>query len=68
MLEKSSNKKFNYNKHQLSIGKTIEMEHTKNKKVAEKIAKDHLREFPNYYTYLVKMENKLTKMQRGKKR
>ena len=30
-------------------------------KVAEKIAIDHLREFPNYYTGLIKMEKSLTK-------
>jgi len=49
------------NKRQLEIGKKIEMEHTRSKKVAEKIARDHLREFPNYYTELVKMEKKLKK-------
>ena len=49
----------NYNKTQLKIGTKIEMEHTKNKEFAEKIAKDHLDEFPNYYTALVKMENRL---------
>ena len=48
-----------YNKTQLRIGKRIEMEHTKSKKVATKIAKDHLDEFPNYYTALIKMEKKL---------
>jgi hypothetical protein len=49
------------NKVQLEIGKKIEMEHTKNPKVAEKIALDHLREFCNkpYYTELKKMEKKL---------
>ena len=55
-----------YNKTQLKIGSKIELEHTKNKKLATKIAKDHLREFPNYYTYLVKMENKLKKMNKRK--
>ena len=48
-----------YNKTQLRIGTRIEMEHTKSKKVAEKIAKDHLREYPDYYTALVKMEKQL---------
>lgn len=48
-----------YNPTQLRIGTKIEMEHTKSKKVAEKIAKDHLREFPNYYTALVHMEHEL---------
>ena len=52
-----------YNKTQLRIGTKVEMEHTKSKKVAGKIAKDHLNEFPNYYTHLVKMEKKLKSMQ-----
>lgn len=53
-----------YNKTQLRIGTKIEHEHTKSNKMAEKIAKDHLKEFPNYYTYLVKMENKLKRMKK----
>ena len=48
-----------FDKVQLKIGRKIELEHTKSKKVAEQIAKDHLREFPDYYTHLVRMENKL---------
>jgi len=35
---------------ELKIGTKIEMEHTTSKKTAIKIAKDHLREFPNYYS------------------
>jgi len=50
-----------YNKTQIKMGVKIEMEHTKNKTIAEKIAKDHLREFPDYYTHLIRMENKLKK-------
>lgn len=48
-------------KQQLKIGTKIEMEHTKKKKVARKIATDHLKEFPGkkYYTELQKMEKKL---------
>ena len=41
---------------QLEKGVKIEMEHTKDKKIALKIAKDHLVEFPDYYTRLIKME------------
>ena len=41
---------------ELAIGRQIELEHTKSPKVAERIAKDHLREFPDYYTRLRKME------------
>lgn len=46
---------------QLKIGTEIEKEHTDDEKEAEKIAKDHLREHPKYYTYLRKMEKKLKK-------
>jgi hypothetical protein len=51
-------------KAQLKIGQKIEMEHTDKKSVARKIAKDHLREFPTYYTALIKMEAKLKKHQK----
>ncbi len=41
------------------------MEHTKSKLKAAKIAKDHLREFPNYYTKgVIPMERKLKKLNR----
>lgn len=54
-------KECKFNKIQLNIGKKIEMEHTTNSKVAEKIAKQHLCEFKGkpYYTELLKMEKKL---------
>ena len=52
-------KMIKYDPKQLKIGTKVEMEHTSNKNVAEKIAKDHLREFPDYYTHLLKMEAKL---------
>jgi len=48
-----------YDPKQLKVGTKIEMEHTTNKKIAEKIAKDHLREHPNYYTHFVKWEKGL---------
>jgi hypothetical protein len=50
-----------FNKTQLKMGIKVEMEHTTNPKVAEKIAKDHLLEFKGakYYTELLKMEKKL---------
>jgi hypothetical protein len=52
-----------FNKEQLQIGTKIEMEHTDSKKVAERIAKQHLCEFPGkkYYSELVKLEKKLKK-------
>jgi len=49
-----------YNKKELKIGTKIELEHTKSLVRAMKIAKDHLREYPNYYTKgLIPMEKKL---------
>ena len=57
-----------YIKKELKIGSRIEMEHTKSKRLAMKIAKDHLREFPNYYTRgLLPMERKLKRLGRRMK-
>ena len=42
---------------QLTLGKRVEMEHTRDPKVAEEIARDHLAEIPDYYTRLHKMES-----------
>ena len=51
---------------ELAIGKKIEMEHTKNPKVAEKIARDHLKEFGCYYSKgLIPMEKKLARINKG---
>jgi len=48
---------------ELKLGKKIEMEHTKNPYIAEKIAKDHLKEFDCYYSKgLIPMEKKLSKI------
>jgi superfamily II DNA or RNA helicase len=38
---------------ELRVGTRIEHEHTKSKTLAKKIAKDHLREIPNYYKRLL---------------
>ncbi len=54
-----------FNSKALKKGAKVEREHTKNKKVAKEIAMDHLKEFPNYYTKLEKMEKSLKK---GKKK
>ena len=43
---------------QLDNGIEVEMEHTKSKKEAEEIAKDHLWEKPDYYIKLKKIETK----------
>ena len=45
-----------YDGRQLEMGVLVEMEHTTNKMIAEKIAKDHLAEIPDYYTRLHIME------------
>jgi len=44
---------------QLIMGKEVEKEHTSDPNMALEIAKDHLEEFPNYYTALKGMEDKL---------
>jgi hypothetical protein len=52
----------------LARGAKIEMEHTKSKKAAKKIAKTHLKESPLYYDEKVglpAMERKLKKMKGG---
>jgi len=60
-------------KKELKIGKKIELEHShlfpksKQKQMSIKIAKDHIREFPCYYSRgLIPMEKKL-KLNRRKK-
>ena len=45
-----------YDQRQLEAGIKVEMEHTKDKKLAKEIAKDHLEEIPDYYTRLAHME------------
>ena len=41
---------------QLKKGQKVEMEHTKDKELAKKIAMDHLWEIPDYYDKLKKIE------------
>lgn len=55
--------KFNgkYDLKQLEKGIAVEYEHTTNKDIAEKIAKDHLAEHPRYYDYLAAAEEAMTK-------
>lgn len=49
----------NFIKTQLKIGIQVEKEeHTEDESVAKQIAKAHLAEYPTYYTYLKKMEDK----------
>lgn len=44
---------------QLRIGAKHELEHTTSKHRAKKIAQDHLREDPKYYTHLLRMKRKV---------
>ena len=56
---KAKDKKFaekDADKKELALGIKVEMEHTKNKTIAKRIALDHLAEFGDYYTRLLKME------------
>lgn len=57
----SKGKKDKVNKEQLEMGKKVEKEHTTNPAIAEKITRDHLAEFPDYYTHLEEMENNAKK-------
>lgn len=50
---------------QLELGIKVEMEHTDDPKVAIEIAKDHLCEFPTYYTELNKMEQSLKQKEKS---
>ena len=45
-----------YDPEQIRMGIEVEYEHTTIPQIAEKIARDHLAEFPDYYTRLEKME------------
>jgi hypothetical protein len=48
-----------FDKKELARGTKVEMEHTKDKKIAKEIASDHIYEHPSYYSELAKMEKKL---------
>jgi hypothetical protein len=50
------------------MGTKHEMEHTKNPRVAKRIALDHLKEHPTYYTYLKKAERQMSLAEKKKKR
>lgn len=45
-----------FDEKELKMGIEVEYEHTDDRDIAEGIAKDHLSEFPDYYTRLKKME------------
>jgi hypothetical protein len=46
---------------ELKIGIKIEMEHTNDRALSKQIAMDHLKEIPDYYTRLTKMEDEAKK-------
>jgi hypothetical protein len=52
---KGDNKKdSDFDPKEVAMGKKVESEHTKNKKVADEITHDHLSENPRYYSKLKK--------------
>lgn len=51
----------NFDPKELKMGIEIEKEHTDDIQLAKKISKDHLKEFPKYYTRLKKMEKQAKK-------
>lgn len=58
-----------YDPEQLRMGIEVEKEHTEDEEIAKRIAKDHLDEFPDYYTRLKKMEDQAKKeLHESKKR
>lgn len=50
-----------FNPDQILKGLKVEMEHTKDPRIALEIAMDHLTENPEYYTYLENMESEFEK-------
>jgi len=46
---------------QMAMGQKVEMEHTDDPTKAREISRDHLEEFPDYYTRLKKMEDEAKK-------
>lgn len=57
----------NYDLNQLIMGIKVELEHTSDKMTALEIAMDHLEEFPDYYTRLLKLEEEAEKELKQKK-
>lgn len=61
---KSEGKEFDYDKKELEMGMKVEKEHTDNDYITKKIAMDHLKEIPDYYTRLKKMEDEASKKEK----
>jgi hypothetical protein len=54
-----------FSKRELQLGIPVELEHTKSRKKAKKIAMQHLCEFSNYYSKgLIPMERRLKRLSR----
>jgi len=53
----SKNFKGKYDKKQMDMGRKVEMEHTTDTSISEKISRDHLAEIPDYYDRLDAMES-----------
>jgi len=53
---KSKGKDIKHDPNELDMGIKVEMEHTTDPLISRKIALDHLKEIPDYYTRLAKME------------
>lgn len=51
---------------ELAMGIKVEYEHTSNRDAAEKIALAHLKELPDYYTRLKKMESEGEKAKKAR--
>ncbi len=63
---KGDNKKdSDFDPKQLAIGIKHELEHTKDKKIAKEIAKDHLSEDPKYYQKIAKIEEQVYQLDEG---
>ena len=56
LVEPDPRKDGDYDREELDKGIKVELEHTKNRDAAKKIAKDHLDEDKRYYTHLIEME------------
>lgn len=56
-----------FSKTQLKKGTKVELEHTNDRQLAREIAMDHLREDPDYYKALAKMERDLKRKRSRRK-
>ena len=61
------NKLPSISKVQIRMGTQHELEHTSSRKVARRIAMDHLKEHPQYYTFLNKAERQMSLAEKKKR-